>query len=500
MNGLFDEAESLHRAGRLEEALAAYRRVLDEDPHNADAHNMLGNALADQQHWREAAESYRRALAIEPQKAAAHYNLGNALSALGLLDEAAACYRQALEIRPQHAASRFNLGNVLYDLARWEEAAVCYRRALEADPEHPDPDAAFNLARALQRSGRVNEAVAFYQQAIRGQPRFQEAYAALGTALLECGRLREALLWHRRAVELEPDAAAAHFYLGRTLLTMLRWDDAEAAFRRVLELDPRSGEAYRALGHVLETRGQREELAALAERWLQTSPDDPQAAHCYAAWTGRNVPDRASDACVRATFDSFAADFDQALERLDYRAPALLHAAVSAACEGRGAGLDILDAGCGTGLCGPLFRPLARRLIGVDLSREMLAKARLRGVYDELAEAELTEYLQRAPRSFDVIVAADTLVYFGDLVPVLTAAASALRAGGCFAFTLEHLDQPSGDYRLLPHGRYGHTETYVRQRLAECGLNVRSVQHAILRQEGGQGVVGLVVLAAREPV
>ena len=500
MNELLEQAKRLHRAGHLEQAMAMYRGLLELDPNNADAHNMLGNAFADRKQWPEAAECYRQALAVDPEKAAAHYNLGNALSALGLLEDAAACYRRAIKLKPQYAAAHFNLGNVLYDLERWEDATAAFRQALDADLSHPDLDAAFNLARSLHRAGRLDEAVAYYRQVVQDKPEFHDAYGALSSALLEAGRPQEALDWHRRALDRNPDEPAAHFYLSRTLLMLGQLEAAEAALRRVLELDPRSGDAYRTLGRVLESLDKREELAALAEQWVQASPDDPQAAHFRAAWTGQHVPPRASDDHVRQTFDSFAAEFDEALGHLDYRAPQLLQAALHAAWGNAGASLEILDAGCGTGLCGPLLRPLARRLVGVDLSRGMLDKARGRSVYDELIEAELTDYLQRWPLTFDAIVAADTLVYFGDLAPVIAVAAGALRGRGILAFTLEHLNtaQDREEFRLEPHGRYSHSESHVRQVLAASGLVVRSIEQAKLRREGDRDVTGLVVLAIRD--
>jgi predicted TPR repeat methyltransferase len=92
--------------------------------------------------------------------------------------------------------------------------------------------------------------------------------------------------------------------------------------------------------------------------------------------------------------------------------------------------LDILDAGCGTGLCGPLLKPFAAHLVGVDLSAGMLKEAAKSALYDELIEADLTTYMATHPLAFDVIVAADTLVYHGRLDHAVTAAATALKPGG----------------------------------------------------------------------
>ena len=122
--------------------------------------------------------------------------------------------------------------------------------------------------------------------------------------------------------------------------------------------------------------------------------------------------------------------------------------------------LDVLDAGCGTGLCGPLLAPYARRLVGVDLSERMLAQARAREVYDELVKGELTDYLRASAGMFDAIVSADTLVYFGPLEEVVEAAERALRPGGHVVFTVE--EQPESGYSLSVNGRYRHARRVRR--------------------------------------
>jgi predicted TPR repeat methyltransferase len=161
--------------------------------------------------------------------------------------------------------------------------------------------------------------------------------------------------------------------------------------------------------------------------------------------------------------------------------------------------LVTLDAGCGTGLCGPLIAPYVSRLTGVDLSAGMLAKAHGRGVYDELVKGELTAYLASQTDAFDVIVSADTLVYFGPLEPVFGAASRALRSGGLLIFTVEDaVDGAEQGYRINPHGRYSHTRAYLNRTLPAAGLAVAALEPAVLRKEGGNPVAGLLV-TARKP-
>jgi len=138
-------------------------------------------------------------------------------------------------------------------------------------------------------------------------------------------------------------------------------------------------------------------------------------------------------------------------------------------------------------------------LTGVDLSAAMVDQARLRAVYDELVVEELTAYLRARPGSQDLMVAADTLVYFGDLALVVGAAAAALRPGGVLLFTLERAepeDAPAG-WKLGPHGRFRHTRAHVARVLAAAGLVDSLVREIVPRREAQQWVPGWLVRARR---
>jgi len=312
------------------------------------------------------------------------------------------------------------------------------------------------------------------------------------------GKPSEAEAAYRRAIQLDSDHIDVYTNLGILLNGLKRTEEAAACFSKVITLRPRHTEARRLLALAHCTLGEIGEAANIFEKWLEEEPEDPIALHMLAACTGRDVPVRVSNEFVERTFDSFASSFESKLERLSYRAPALIAAMVGELALEASNNLDVLDAGCGTGLCGPLIAPYSRRLVGVDLSEGMLAHAKDKNVYDALVKAELTEYLRDNREAFDLIVSADTLVYFGDLKGVLAAVTEALRPNGFLVFTLEHAvrGEPDLDYRLEFHGRYSHARAYVERILTVVGLQPK-IAPAELRMEAGVPVAGLVVRATK---
>jgi len=463
MNNLFEQARELHNSSELEAAEALYLQHLEQVPDDFRAHCNLGCVLEMQGKLVEAQKCQMRALDIEPDEYMPHYNLGHVLQRQGRMEAAAGAYRRALALAPDDMEAHFNLAQVLYELGQSEDAVISFRRATEC-----------------------------------GSDSF-EAHAALGATLFELKRIEEAVASYQRALELNPQADEEQYFLGRMLEMLGRVSEAESAYRRTVELNPASVVAMEALATILHKTGKQDEAVEVLEEWLQRMPSEPRAEHLLASLTGEAIPVRASDSYVAAVFDQFSADFDEALERLHYQAPQLVQQMLAREYPEPEENLHILDAGCGTGLCAPLLRPYAERLVGVDLSEGMLDKARERGGYEDLMAAELTGYLERCDLEFDVIVSADTLNYFGELAPVFAGAWRALKDSGRFIFTLEHKE--TGDegecYTLNPHGRYSHAESYVSESLVAAGFSISGMSASVLRTEDGGPVMGLVIVATR---
>ena len=412
----------------------------------------------------------------------------------GQLADAERLLRAILDVAPNHPTALHYSGVLAHQQKRHDESIALIRRSLELDPAKADWHS--NLGIVLKAAGKLEEAMAAYERAIDLDPGHAKARNNLGVLQRTKGLTAEAEVSYREAIRLNPQYAEAYHNLGTLLWNLRRVREAVLAFNRALVLGPAAPDTQRLLAGAHCELGEPEKAVLIYDDWLRHEPDNPVARHMRAACSGEAVPERAADAFIEKAFDSFAATFDQKLASLAYRAPQIVAAALADAGAPATGQLDVLDAGCGTGLCGPLLRPYARRLVGVDLSGRMLANAGKRNVYDDLCRAELTAYLAAHPASFDVIVSADTLVYFGALEEMANAAASALRPGGSLIFTVEAADGdcvPLG-YRLHYHGRYLHTRGYLEDVLRRVGFRT-DIGQAELRMEGGLPVAGFVVRA-----
>ncbi len=203
---------------------------------------------------------------------------------------------------------------------------------------------------------------------------------------------------------------------------------------------------------------------------------------------------------MRALFDQYAESFDQHLTGpLAYRGPQVLLREIEAACAAlkRQPRFRLaLDLGCGTGLMAKALEGKARRIEGVDLSPRMIAVAARTGLYAALAIGDIVGEMDRRPgASADLVLAADVLVYIGDLFPLFRAAQRVLEPDGLFAFTVQ-AGQGHG-YTLGVDARYAHAEEYLHALADDAGMEVVGFVKASTRQDRGLDVPGFAVVLRR---
>jgi predicted TPR repeat methyltransferase len=265
-------------------------------------------------------------------------------------------------------------------------------------------------------------------------------------------------------------------------------------YLQATEAAPGFASAWFALGETREALGDHVGARTAFERARAADAQDRHGAALHLARLGGVDPATgALHTYVRTLFDQYAPRFDRALEDLSYSAPALLREAVTKRGTRFGA---MLDLGCGTGLAGAAFRPHVDWLVGVDLSPKMIEVARGKGLYDKLLVGDIAQHLtEQDAAAFHLVIAADVFAYVGDMAGVCAAAARVIQPGGLFGLTVETHD---GEGAIVgTKMRYAHSETFVRDAIADAGLTLLDLTRASSRTENRVPVSGLLVVAQR---
>lgn len=366
-------------------------------------------------------------------------------------------------------------------------------RSVSLDPSYAD--AQNNLGNCLIIQGKIDEADKTYRRAHELRPVDINPMINLGVLARCSGEFEEAENWYAKALAINEKSNIALVCLAGLQEARGQYDDAMASYQKALEIDDTFTPLFANYGKLLTRLNRPEDAARLYEKQLQHNPDDATAQHMLFALSGENTPDRASNNFVSTLFDRFATSFDQVLETLEYKAPLLVGELVREYYPQTDNSLSVLDAGCGTGLCGEHLRPVAKNIIGIDLSGEMLRRAKLCEHYDALVKTEIIEYLQTTKSEFDLIVSADTFCYFGKMDEVCQAAFAVFNKDGKFIFTVEQHLEDTPEYLLQTHGRYSHSKTYIERCLTNAGFSILTNQTVTLRKERGEPVRGMLICA-----
>jgi len=273
---------------------------------------------------------------------------------------------------------------------------------------------------------------------------------------------------------------------------------------------------------------------------------------------------------ARRIFDDMAPVFEQRLvEDLGYTCPwtmrEMLHSFGALGGMPRGnntnysrdsnnippcGGWRVLDLGCGSGLCGRAFGEIsspsctaqgtsttlleASRLkgpafIGIDVSSQMIELAMKNGGYTSCHCADLKECLETFASStkesnelaMNLIVAADTFLYVGQLGEVFALAHQTLCCGGLFLFSTEDLDAspmkkseqvpvPRTTYleevcgyedlkyihgvQMLTSARFAHSHRYIMNLVERFGFNLVEMRDIVVRTEVSVPLPGKIYL------
>lgn len=488
---------ALKNLGRWQDASQQYQQALQLDPQYAEAHNGLAGVYYKQNDLNAALQHYAQAVNLQPDYLAAHLNLGALFLRQGNFAAAYKQYGNVLQLYPDSAMAHYQLANLCLARDELNEAVQHYQVVLQQQPEHVE--ALNNLAVTLLKQNKISEASANFNKALTLDSQHKDARSNLAALLLQEEQWAEAIWHYQLLLRLDPQNIEAHYNLGVAYMASGNLQDAIQEFDLVLQavtphavalqqkaaLQQASNSAENLpanlqisqqyidalcnLGAIFLKLEDRQQASSYYRRALQLQPENPGVRYLVTALSGETPPAAAPTEYIENLFDNYAGSFDQQLtQALHYRIPQLMYKALTDYLlatardpQQYSKQWDILDLGCGTGLSGAPFRDVAKHMVGVDVAQRMLAKAREKNLYDELIAADIKTYLTENTVVYDLIIMADTAIYFGDLAPILAGCYQALKVGGLLIFSTE-LSDTTG-YRLQMTGRYQHAQSYIEK-------------------------------------
>jgi predicted TPR repeat methyltransferase len=373
------------------------------------------------------------------------FTLACAAQTEGRLEEARQHYLVLLGYLPESALLHYNMGLIYFDLGDFVQALRQFALSSTHGPD--DTDTLFNLALCQKKTGDQAAAVATYRQILT----------------------------------IDPDQADCLYNLGGCYRDLHDDEQAIACYQHVLAVDPAYLAAANNLAYLYHRVGEIDLAVLHYTQVLELRPKDESVRYLLASLQGIRL-DRAPDAYVRNFFDTYAEGFEHSLvDELGYDNPQKLYECLCNSSARSAAYEHGLDLGCGTGLSGLSFKGVVTVLDGVDLSRNMLHQAALKGCYATLHPDSIIHHLVATGETYDFFLATDVFIYVGDLVDIFTAAQAVARPEALFCFSTEHLE--ADDYQLLQTGRFAYSRDYITRLAESTGWTVLALEPTLLRKE-----------------
>lgn len=529
-----NDADTLHALGVLLVQCQDYPNALKKieaaiacNPNHAPYYNSLGTLYRRLSDWNNATKAYQKAIKLNSTYALAYNNLGNVFYLQKKYAAAQQAYEKAIALKENYADAHGNLGILFVQLENDSDARVHLEKALAINPtlysavnQLSDlyvrlgeydllltllPDAILTYPNSLELNHRFGIALFKKQAFEKARQQFEivlqldhthpEVNQYLANTYLECMDHEKALYYYYCQMEKNP-LFETYYNIAVLLMMKDKHNDALQYFNKALLLEKNDAATYLNLGHLHLKRNHIQEAIAAYQKANQLKPNDAEIQHILAALTQETTPGCAPSEYVSHLFDQYAAYYDKHLtDALKYDVPQQLFHALELEHPGLSeSSWIIVDLGCGTGLSGAVFKPIAKKLIGVDLSENMISLARERDIYDALYVDDVTTSIPTFS-GIHLILAADVFTYIGDLSSIFKAAQNALLSNGVFLFTVEKTFEH--DFILQKTIRYAHSKSYLERLITEHLFEIMRFENIQLRKQRDTVIEGYLVMVRK---
>jgi len=413
--------------------------------------------------------------------------------------EATLIYRKILKDSPSHVDANCMLGTLFAEIGETDSAL---KFLLNADKLKGDAYLTKNnLGNVYKMIGEYEKAGGYYQQAIHLAPDNIQAYNNLAIIFKRQSQLGPAIELYQKALSLNPQFLEAHYNLGKLYSDKDDSANAFACFQRVVDINPQYAPVHNLLGDYYRAQQQHEKANAHYHRCLDLLETDLYGVQLKLAHFEKGeLPSRSPDNLIVESYESKASNWDQDVNRatMEFLGPQIIKSELDRLYPeaNRPTGLNIVDLGCGTGLCGEYLKPLATSLDGVDLSPHMLKIATEKKLYNTLHCKEILNFLQENASRYDLITASGVIIFFGQLEKLHQLIFSQLNKNGIFIYTA-YVSRAS-DITIRSNLHFSHSEKYLRECADQTSLKIEFLQEIIHEYDYGEAQKGFLVTLRKQ--
>jgi len=342
--------------------------------------------------------------------------------------------------------------------------------------------------------GQLDAAIICYEKAISIKPKYVEAHYNLGFTHHKLGQLDEAIRSYKKVVAINPAYAVTH---NNQILTVIYFfsngqiPDAIDTLKLLIKDSPDDALLFNMMGGCFVSLGQIDMAIKNYEKALNLYPNYAIPQHMLNSLTG-NTSKEPPKEYVKNLFDDYAEKFDDSLVGgLQYQLPFIIKDIIQKTPSSKSKFLKTIDLGCGTGLSGKDLREISKNLSGVDISENMISKAKELNIYDNLFVGDIVEVLSSVREKYDLFVALDVLIYVGDVESIFKVVREYCHRESLFVFSIEV--QEEDGYSLLKSSRYAHSDSYIMNQASGSFVLIDS-QNVRLRKEGNNWINGKIYI------
>jgi len=342
--------------------------------------------------------------------------------------------------------------------------------------------------------GQLDAAISFYEKAISIKPEYVEAHYNLGYANHKLGQLDLAVRSYKKVVTINSEFALVHknrilsviYFFSKGIIS-----DAIDTLEELIKDSPNDALLFNMIGGCYASQGKSDLAIKFYEKALILKPDYAIPQHMLNSLQGNTTKGPPKE-YVKNLFDDYAERFDKSLlDQLHYKLPFLIKEIIIKIDPTRTKFDKVIDLGCGTGLSAAALRGISNNLNGIDISVNMVSKARDLGIYDSLFVGDIVEILSLVKEKYDLFIALDVLIYIGEVESIFNAVKNCCNKKALFIFSIEI--QEGDDYSLLKSSRYAHSENYIYN-VSSGMFKVLGSQEVRLRKEGDVWIDGKIYI------